>query len=483
MRWLMRNERWVWIGYVALGYYVHLVASMGTPLCFDDCKSYVELMGRSSVAEYFTTFRSMVRAWSVPVFFSLFGRYSLGHAANIVLAQTTLLYVSWILLARAGSCLFSGVAKRVAFVVLSLCSFAQGYYYLNHFLLSDSFAMSSVLLFLAGVISFHAVSKRAGRGRTLVGMVILGLVACGARDANVLIVAMGSVFLVLANWKLLNKSLVLAFSVAMVLVCANQMAHGEERHQFNIENILAGFVLPTPAVREYFQRRGMPSTIGAGIELPTQPWCAAPATGVVANRDAARIPRTYLRQASRTYALWLVTHPWHVLRQTVADADCILGQSFTTSYALRFATLENADVSVWVPFGGTVPTIQKVPRIMAPLEYLGPDRRLIVSLIASCILLVRLIVRRDRASAVIVFLVGTGLLNAVGGYFGDLWETNEMLRHALIGSVLFNVGGHLACFFVGLLLMLTVVRKAVVEPAAAALTRILQDQGVVRESR
>ena len=135
------NVDWLMFGlyvvYIVVAFFVYELSSIGSPVCFSDCFEYIELM-QASGPEFFHTMLTMFRPWAVPTFFSMFGAFEISSAARIVLSQTYIAFLSWLLFAYACQGMFATRAmKFVGFVAVSSLMFGQGYYHFNQFLLSE----------------------------------------------------------------------------------------------------------------------------------------------------------------------------------------------------------------------------------------------------------------------------------------------------------------------------------------------------------
>lgn len=455
-RWITAEARVraLWIALLIVNAIVYLQLSIGSPVCPYDCDSYIELMGRGSLREYLDTAAHMFRSWFVPAFFSLFGKYTLANALTIVLAQTLLLHASWLVFAKAISGLFDGWLARVAFVLVCLSMYAQQYYILNHYLLSDSVAMATALWFLSTAVAFDRVAARIGTWAAVALLVATALFATGARDASMAVVVIGGAYVVAAHRRALALRHVAVALVALALVVGNQAKHARTRHTVNTGNLLVGFVVPTPPVRDFFLARGLPpDLVERGRSFVRQPWCTADLERMQAYRAALEgVSYRDLRRASRTWMLWLATNPGYVLAQAYRDIDCILGQSFGRSAPFHYLWKSTADTSTRPP-DGRFPAIQQGTRRLAPSDFVGVRTRFWTTLAAAAVLAASLRRRRRPHVMATLLLVAVGLSNAIAAYFSDLWEPSEMLRHAMLGSILFNVG-FLACIVSTIALLL-----------------------------
>ncbi len=428
-----------WLIFIALNFFVYLNYSIGTPICFDDCLSYTELMGKGSLTRYITTWHSMWRPWFVPVFFSFFGEYSLSSALSINIAQTIILFISWTIFAASIAQQFSGRFAKITFVILSLSIYAQQYYILNRYLLSDSLALSTLLFFLSIVISFSQLRKKIGIKNAICLLLITALIATGSRDANVMFALLGTIYILFFNYKTITRLQLLTIIVAIAIICINQMNHASYRHYLNVKHVLAGFVLPHPAVADFFITRGMPANLNKGIDLKPQEWCTVNYPQINENARLANIPDKYIYRASKIYALWLLSHPIYVMQQAFNDRDCILGQSYATSPSLLMMGAQTEEASYIRP-GEKATAIQQGIIRIAPADFFDPKIKMMIALSLSVLFIFLYALKKNNYLAVSVFLIVSGFLNAVSSYFADMWSPSEMLRHAFIGSIIFNVG-------------------------------------------
>lgn len=431
-------------------YYVN--QSNGTPICFDDCVSYIVLMGRPSLSDFASTWMSMWRSWFVPAVYSLFGGYDLSTAASIVMVQAVTLHAAWLAFSIAVASLLKGVLARVATIALMLSVYAQQYYVYNHFLISDSLALAALLFFLAISIRFDVFSRgRLGAWPGVVVLLCAALCASGARDANILVVALGGMFVLAWHRAAMGPLHRVVLLVGFVGILANQSAHAAKRHPINMEHILAGFVLPNAEVREFFARRGVPTKEIDLASLVPQDWCSATVAGVWANMQLAKIPAEELEKASSIYGRWLLSHMGYLLTQSFRDRECILGQSFARSPPLAFGKERTTEIA-FPKVGSQVTAVQHGAKVIALQDHLSTDVKLGTTLGLLVLMLVARLQQLKDILGASAFVLAAGLLNAVSGYFGDLWEPNEMMRHAFVGSILFGVGFLMILIgFVGLL--------------------------------
>lgn len=414
---------------------LYLCLSIGTPICFDDCSGYIVLMGRDFPGEYFQAWSTMWRSWVVPVFFSMFGEYNLSSALSIVVVQSFLLFISWFYFARVMAALFGGSMAVIVFMTCLLSAYSQQYFVLNRYLLSDSFAMSAVLIFLANLIRFVHLGNSTSRQL----LVLSAVLAVGTRDSNMMVVVMGVGYILFACYSVVGtKNSILLIAVLSVIL-VNQIYHAKLRHQTNIDNIIAGFVLPNPDVRDFFVKHSVLDANKDFIMLNPQRWCSASYKEIIINKRTANFSEERLDIASKWYAIWLLTHPTYVLEQAFMDRECILGQSFAKSLPWQSASVRTMN-SVSTRPGDKVVTIQQGVITIALQDIFSTDIKIVLGL-GLCVLLLPACHTSARKYIIpSMMLLVTGLCTAISSYFADLWEPSEMLRHAFIGSVVFNFG-------------------------------------------
>jgi hypothetical protein len=437
--------------YVVVMFFLYQSHSLGTPFCFDDCVGYITLMGKSG-GDYIGTLAHMFRPWSVPVFYSLFGQYNLVHASAIILAQTYLAYLSWMIF--AASFLFAlqhPLSKAAAFITLSMMMFGQGYYHFNQRLLSDSVALSAVLLQLSACL--YAVrwlqiadgGKPAGR---LISYLILGVIALfsaieiGTRDSNIALAFFGLFIMVTCIENLhLSMRRKAALTAFIVLLAFLQSVPASWRHTLNATNILAGVVLPDEGIRTYFVRHGMPNELAlAGREMKRQDLGDVNYPDLQKSGDIIRsLAPSFIGRSDRIYGAYLLSHPGYIINNTIKYRTMIFGQEYAVGSGLGTNPAFIKPVQ-----GELAPVIVPGDLKLSPMDYIP----LSIGALLACLYVGYVAAfKRTALAALPIVVVAAGVSNAILGFFGDLWQPSEMERHAFIGSVLFRVGIALAILF------------------------------------
>jgi hypothetical protein len=435
--------------FLAIGigtFFVYQVVSIGSPLCFDDCAWYTPLMGLSW-PNYYHMLLAMSRSWTVPVFFSLFGSYSLTSAKVIVMAQTYIQFFAWILFAASLRRFFHGrMVGRIALVLVGSLMFSQGYYHTNQFLLSDSLALSSVLLQWAACLTGRGYlqwARQQRHARSCIALYVLALalltaIAMGTRDANIMLALAGIVFVVLdTRAGLLTIRPLVILIVLVGLTTAGEALQAQHRHVImnDAGNLLAGFVLPDSEARRYFVDHGMPQALAdLGPGLRKQEFGNARPTEILAQRDRITpAAAAYLGQFDRVYGQYLLSHLDWVASTAFANRNLIFEQEYISSDSAGTAPPVAPEKPMTVIIG---PSIHVALTDLLPFEFW---------VVIFCLCLAGTVALAGwRRAGLPVLLGALGVANALGGFFADLWEPNEMARHAFIGSIVLRIGIMLA---------------------------------------
>jgi hypothetical protein len=429
--------------------FLYLLASLGTPVCFDDCRGYIPLMGMNWL-DYFPALMASFRPWFILMFFSLFGPYSIESATRIVLAQSFIAFFAWLSFAYAASLMLRvPPIRRFGFIVMALLMFGQGYYHFNQYLLSDSLGLSSVLLQWAQILLFPAFvawARRTGKSRLLIFFYLISLALVSAiematRDANIMMALAGWAYLL---WRSLTgvfhddrqvRILLYKVSVAVIAIAIGQMAFTGKRRHENAQNIMAGAVIPNDEMRAYFIQRGMSacpqilSAKPAPLPLGNIDYHEVDhIRGLVAQASADPACYSFLMRIDSLYLGFLLTHPEYVVSNT--------WRYWRMIFDFRLVRDRKSTAIKDIHPGDMVPFVFGESLDLSPADYFPPQVG--VALFMSCFLLPWL--RRDGSSWLPLFLALLGAGNALIGFFADVWSPGEMARHAAIGSVMLRVG-------------------------------------------
>ena len=451
------NVDWLMFGlyvvYIVAAFFVYELSSIGSPVCFSDCFEYIELM-QASGPEFFHTMLTMFRPWAVPTFFSMFGAFEISSAARIVLSQTYIAFLSWLLFAYACQGMFATRAmKFVGFVAVSSLMFGQGYYHFNQFLLSDSLAMSSVLTQYALVFLFPRFvhfCEKVDHGKTYV-VLYLGVLfivtafEMATRDANIMLGLSGIAFLILANRKGAIGDEARWILVMFVFVAAfGQSSAARLRHPVNAKNILAGAVFANEDMRNFFSRHGMPASFdAAAADAKPQSLDAVDIDQInevkakMASAEPGSEETKFLGGVGGVYAMYFLTHPAYVTGNVARHWRLIFTQTLDLEATIDHGAFAKLGAQKFVRPGETTPFIAGASTRLSAADYIPPIVG--AALLALCAL-PPLIRPGEIWSFVPLLLAATGVVNAILGFFGDVWERSEMERHAFIGSMVLRLG-------------------------------------------
>jgi hypothetical protein len=392
----------------------------------------------------------------VPTFFSLFGAFEISSAARIVISQTYIAFLSWLLFAYACQGMFATRAlKFVGFVAVFSLMFGQGYYHFNQFLVSDSLAMSSILTQYALVFlfpRFASFSEKVNHGKTYV-VLYLGLLfivtafEMATRDANIMLGLSGVAFLVVANRKSATGDQarwILVMFVFVFVATFGQSWAARMRHPVNARNILAGAVFANENMRDFFSSHGMPASFdAAAAAAKPQSLDAVDIDEVnevkkkMASAELGAEEKKFLGGVGGVYAMYFLTHPAYVIDNVARHWRLIFTQSVGLEATIDPGAFTKLGARKFVRPGESTPFIAGASTRLSAADHIPPIFG--AALLALCALppLIRF---REMWSFVPLFLAAMGVVNAILGFFGDVWERSEMERHAFIGSMVLRLG-------------------------------------------
>jgi hypothetical protein len=161
----------------------------------------------------------------------------------------------------------------------------------------------------------------------------------------------------------------------------------------------------------------------------------------MANRHQLLLDERELRKISITYYKWLISHPSFLILQGWKDRQCIIGQSFLRANNPAWASMAQATVdSEIITPGSRIATIQQGASIPGPLDYIQTDVKIIAIPLLFLASFVVFTINKNPNLMIGSLISLFGASNAIASYFSDLWEPSEMLRHALMGATIFDLG-------------------------------------------
>lgn len=428
--------------YIFLLFANYMRVSIGTPFCFDDCHEYISAMGvpwKGLLHQLVVTWRS----WAVPAFFWWFGPYDLRTAQEIVVTQSIMYFMAWVFFAYSVSLWLARtfLGRVIGFVLLCPFVYVKGYYHFNQLLLSDSFALSMVLVTFSLCLQFSLYIRSRGSlfgifaPLYVIAIVCSGALMVGARDSSILLGFCCAFFVMVVNWGDVSSRWYRLAACVLLLGVGGVQAHwAAKRHLVNAENILVGFALANPEARSFFLAHGMPPEVAEGSEtFIQQPWSAVNVQQMLEYRQRVEKNsqfQSFMPQFDKIYSKYVLSHPMDYVKWSVKNTKTIFVDNF------QFPHKSSA---IFPKFDTEIPPI--IGRDIR-LPFVDSSRGLILCGFVFFLYLVCLGFR--RVSVLPLCIVVVGALSALSGFWGDLWECSEMMRHAAIGSIIVRVGFALA---------------------------------------
>lgn len=393
-------------------------ASMGHYMCTGDCLQYIALMGKSIFSlEYWQTFIRMYRPFTIPMFYSFFGNFSSAHQQLIVYFQTTLAFLAWLTFAYSLSSLVKNKSlKIIIFYVILLSMFGRSTYIFNMHLLSDSIALSLLLLWYSFIIHLPKIKKSAF---LFLFFTLFTFILASTRDTQVFMILFAAPLFLNMPLPRYEKILFITIIFYMSVACQLNAVH---RHRTNMLNIITGVILSDPEKRDFFVKRGMPvdEKLFSDPEV-VKHWDFTTlrfAPIHKANEKVEKVLLDFLGKAQGIYAHYLLTHPTYVLENLERYYRLILDQSYidqTGDFTLAKLSL---------------------------MDNIRSDKLILIVLLSLLIYYTLPSTARQEKNFLFyaaIFILA-GLTNAVIAFHGDFWALAEMQRHTLIGSIFLKLG-------------------------------------------
>ena len=145
----------------------------------------------------------------------------------------------------------------------------------------------------------------------------------------------------------------------------------------------------------------------------------------------------FLGGVGGVYAMYFLTHPAYVTGNVARHWRLIFTQTLDLEATIDRGAFAKLGAQKFVRPGETTPFIAGASTRLSAADYIAAHRRgERFWRCARC--------RRDCPgeiwSFVPLLLAATGVVNAILGFFGDVWERSEMERHAFIGSMVLRLG-------------------------------------------
>jgi hypothetical protein len=216
------------------------------------------------------------------------------------------------------------------------------------------------------------------------------------------------------------------------------------RHPVNAKNILAGAVFANEDMRSFFSRHGMPASFdAAAADAKPQSLDAVDIDQInevkakMASAEPGSEETKFLGGVGGVYAMYFLTHPAYVTGNVARHWRLIFTQTLDLEATIDHGAFAKLGAQKFVRPGETTPFIAGASTRLSAADYIPPIVG--AALLALCAL-PPLIRPGEIWSFVPLLLAATGVVNAILGFFGDVWERSEMERHAFIGSMVLRLG-------------------------------------------
>ena len=266
------------------------------------------------------------------------------------------------------------------------------------------------------------------------------------RDANIMLGLSGIAFLVFANRKGAIGDEARWILVMFVFVAAfGQSWAARMRHPVNARNILAGAVFANEDMRDFFSRHGMPASFDvAAAEAKPQSLDAVDIDQMnevkakMASAEPGSEETKFLGGVGGVYAMYFLTHPAYVTGNVARHWRLIFTQTMDLEASDRSRRLREARrAKIRSSRRDDALHRGRVDEALRgglyPARRRGGSSGAVRAAAADC-------VAGEMWSFVPLFLAAMGVVNAILGFFGDVWERSEMERHAFIGSMVLRLG-------------------------------------------
>ena len=351
------------------------------------------------------------RSLTVPLLYKLLGR----APRSIGVFQLLLSIACWAVLALfVARAAHLDVLKPVAFLIVLLFSLCDQIIMWDGFLLSDSVALSLMVLLVA---SWMWILERWHWSKALV-LVVIAFLWTFTRDTNAWAILM--LALLLALFAARSRGHVLLAVVFVVLFAANEFSqNAAKRWVTPFVNVVGLRVLPDAERTAYFARLGMPVTPGVMGLAGHLAW--AQGRRYYTDPDLHPFREWVHAHGKATYARFLVAHPATTLLEPFRDARGLVAP--TLDYYRR------------------APPHSILPAALAMVLYLDGWPLLLVLgpliLVVAVASSVRLHTRDERLLLLSCVLVLLFYPHAAIAWHGD---SNDVGRHALLASVHLRLG-------------------------------------------
>jgi hypothetical protein len=372
------------------------------------------------------------RSLTVPLFYKLVG--NVPH--SIAIFQLFFSIACWGLLALAVTAVVQiDLLKPVAFLFISLFSLSDQIVIWDGFLLSDSIALSLMVLFIANWLWL----LKGWHWTKVMPLLIVGFLWVFSRDTNAWVILMLSVLLLTAGIVSSRRRYLFLTAVFLTIFVVNEISQNHsERWLAPFVNVIGKRILPDPRRTAYFEQLGMPVTAEV-MQLSGQ--LAWGQNHFFYKEPTLRAFRAWVKTAGKTsYMRFMLAHPFTTIFEPFENVEELFAPSLKYYRAAGFSPILEGSLA----------------------EAVYPEKRPILLLWVPGILLLLSFLTAGRSIKQIwivpVLLIVLAYPHAALAWHGD---SNDVGRHALLAGVHLRLGLWLLLICLGDLLLVSARKRCI----------------------
>ena len=369
------------------------------------------------------------RSLTVPLFYKLVG--NVPH--SIATFQLFFTIVCWGLLALAVTTVVqTDLLKLIAFLIICLFSLSDQIIMWDGFLLSDSIALSLMVLFIA---NWLWLLKGWHRAKVML-LLIVGFLWVFSRDTNAWVILMLSCLLLTAGIVNSRRYLLLATVFITIFVMNEISQNYSKRWLAPFVNVIGKRILPDPRRTAYFEQLGMPVTAEVMRMSGQLAWSQ---NHFFYKEPALNAFRAWVQTSGKTdYMRFMLAHPFTTILEPFQNVEELFAPRLNYFRAASFSPI----LEGWLA------------------EAVYPEKRPILLLWVPGVLLLSSFLAAGRSIKQIwivpVLLIVLAYPHAALAWHGD---SNDVGRHALLAGVHLRLGFWLLLICLGDLLLVSAREK------------------------
>jgi hypothetical protein len=369
------------------------------------------------------------RSLTVPLFYKLVGNVPL----SIATFQLFFSIVCWGLLALAVTAVVqTDLLKLVAFLFISLFSLSDQIVMWDGFLLSDSIALSLMVLFIANWLwllnGWHCAKVML--------LLIVGFLWVFSRDTNAWAILMLSCLLLTAGIVSSRRYLFLATVFIAIFVMNEISQNYSKRWLAPFVNVIGKRILPDPKRTAYFEQLGMPVAAEVMRMSGQLAWSR---NRFFYKEPALNAFRAWVQSSGKTsYMRFMLAHPFTTTFEPFQNVEELFAPRLDYYRAAGFSPILEGSLAEAVYPERRPMLLLWVPGLLLLLSFLAAGRSI------------------KQIWIVPVLLIVLAYPHAALAWHGD---SNDVGRHALLAGVHLRLGFWLLLICLGDLLLVTARQK------------------------